>query len=186
MSLLEATDTRRNRLGFCLQRAAPHFSTIQLFETLLCDAESCSGCSGTLDGGKINRFVGLLVVQPPTLAAVGGTRFDVEYGADIWEARDLLESRVTMGKTVWPVGAINAFSAAVRVVIPVARGDFIGVKEGLLDFVIRGVVQVLGRGCIATCGHGASDVREEECEDECSEIDHCETQGCTRRSLARG
>ena len=55
--------------------------------------------------------------------------------------------------------------------------DFIVNKEGLLDVVIHGVVQVLGRGSIATCGHGTSNVREEECEDECSEIDHCERAG---------
>jgi len=46
--------------------------------------------------------------------------------------------------------------------------------------VICGVVQVLGRGNIATRGHGTSDVGEEECEDESSEVDHCVVgaQGC--------
>ena len=62
---------------------------------------------------------------------------------------------------------------AASVVVLVAPRDFITSEEGLLDVVIRGVVQVLGRGSIATCRHSASDVREEECEDKCSEIDHC-------------
>jgi hypothetical protein len=172
-SLLEATNTRRDRMGLCFQRAVLHVST-QLYESLLCDVETCSG---SVDGGKRNRFVGLLVVQPPALAAIGGTPLDVECATDIWEHGEILEMRVTTGETVGSVGACNAVGVAVFLVVRVIPRDFIGGNEGLLDVVIRGVVQVSWRGSIATCRHGTSNVREEECEDECSEVDHCETAG---------
>lgn len=171
-SLLETTNTRRNRFGLYFQRTAPHFSIVQLFEGLLCDVETFSG---RVDGGKRNRSVGLLVVQPPALAAVGGTPYDVECTAYMWEIGEILEMWVTMGETVRPVGARNVVGVAVFMVVRAVPRDFIGGKEGLLvDVVKRGVVKVPGRG-IATCGHGASNVREEECEDEGSEIDHCES-----------
>jgi hypothetical protein len=38
--------------------------------------------------------------------------------------------------------------------------------------VVHGVVHVLGRGNIGTSGHSTSDMREQECEYECSEVDH--------------
>jgi len=86
--------------------------------------------------------------------------------------------RVTLGETVGPGGASNFVGVAVLVVVPVRPRDIVDHNgEGVLAVGIRGVVQVLRRGSIATCGHGASNVREEECEDECSEIDHCEAQG---------
>ena len=175
-SLLEATNTRRNLFGLCFQRAAPHFSTIQRNKSMLSDIETWSS---SIDGGKRDRFVGLLVVQLPALAAVGGTPCDVECAADIWELGEILEMRVTMGETVGPVGACNVVGVAMFLVVRAIPCDFIGGKEGLLllDVVIRGVVQVLGRGSIATRGHGTSDVREEECEYECSEIDHCNSAG---------
>ena len=172
-SLMEATNTRRNRMGLCFQRAALHIST-QLYESLLCDVETW--CS-RVNGGKRNRFVGLLIVQPPALATIGGTPIDVECATDIWEHGEIFEMRVTTGETVGPVGACNAVGVAVFLVVRVIPRDFIGGNEGLLDVIIRGVVQVLGRGSIATCWHGASNVRKEECEDECSEIDHCESAG---------
>ena len=172
-SSLEATNTRRNRSGLYFQRAAIHVST-QLYESLLCDVETCSG---SVDGDKRNRFVDLLIVQLPALAAVGGTPCDVECATDIWEYGEILEMRVTTGETVGPVGACNAVGVAVFLVVRAIPRDFIGGNEGLLDVVIRGVVQVLGRGSIATCGHGTSNVREEECEDECSEVNHCENVG---------
>jgi hypothetical protein len=178
MSLLEATNTTRNLFGHCFQ-LGPRFSIIQLFESLLRDDETFS-VSGMVDGGKRNRFVGLLVVQLPALAAVGGTMFDVEYSADIWEIGEILEMRVTMGETVGRMGASNVLGVAVFLVVLGVPRDFIGGSEeveGLLDVVIRGVVQVLGRGSTVTCGHGTSNVREEECEDECCEIDHCESAG---------
>jgi hypothetical protein len=64
-----------------------------------------------------------------------------------------------------------SIGVAVRVVVGGVPRDFVGGKKQLL--VVIHVVQVLGRGNIATCGHGTSDVREEECEDECSEVNHC-------------
>jgi hypothetical protein len=132
-----------------------------------------------VDGGKINPFFVLLVDQLPTLAAGG-----IGCATDIWEAGDLLEGLVLREELVC---ATNRFGGGLPIVILGVGRDFIGGKEGLLDVVIREVVQILGRGRIATCGLGAGDVREEDCEDECSEleIDHGETQGC-RRSLARG
>jgi hypothetical protein len=54
-----------------------------------------------------------------------------------------------------------------------------------MGVVISGVVQVLGRGRIATCGHGAGNMQEGEREVECSKVDHCEALGC-RRSLGLG
>jgi hypothetical protein len=96
MTLLEATNTRRNQFGLCFQRAAPHLS-VQLFESLFCDVKTCSS---SVDGGKRNRFVDLFVVQPPALAAVGGTPFDVECTADIWEVGEILEMMIFTGETV--------------------------------------------------------------------------------------
>ncbi len=125
----------------------------------------------------MNLFVGLLVAQLPALAAIGGTWFDVECGADIWEAGDILEMLVTMGETVGTMCACNLAGVAVFVVVLSVILDFTFGEEGLLDVVIRGVVQILGRGNIVTCGHSANNVREEECEDERSEIDHCESAG---------
>lgn len=153
-SLLEATNTRRNLFGFCFQRTAPHVSA-QLYESLLCDVETSSV---SVDGDKRNRFVGLLVVQPPALAAVRGTPLDVECATDIWEVGEILEMRVTMGETVGPVGACNAVGVAVFIVVRTVPRDFIAGNERLLDVVIRGVVQVLERGSIATCRYGAGNV----------------------------
>jgi len=68
--------------------------------------------------------------------------------------------------------------AALRVIelfVPrdVIDGDGWGLLGVKCDFVW--LVQFLERGSITTCGYGTSDVREDECEDESSEVDHCET-----------
>lgn len=96
--------------------------------------------------------------------------FDIECAADIWEIGEINEVREAIGE-FW---AVNSFGIAVFVVVLAVPRDFMIGEEGLLDVVIHGIVQVLGGRSITTCGHGVSNVREEECEDECSEIDHCE------------
>ena len=82
--------------------------------------------------------------------------------------------RVTMGELL----ASSVDGAAPRVIELFVPRDVIDVDGwGLLgvkcDF--EWLVQFLERGSITTCGHGTSDVREGECEDESSDEDHCET-----------
>jgi len=84
--------------------------------------------------------------------------------------------RVTIGE----IGASKVAGVAIRVVVLAVPRDIIDDndgREGLLDVVIRGVVQLLGRGNIATCGLSTRDARKNECEDECSEEDHYERAG---------
>jgi hypothetical protein len=110
----------------------------------------------------------LRVDKLPAFAAVGGVvPLDVECAADEWEARDILEVRVYRGE-VW---ARSAVGVAIRVVVFGVPRCWIGGKHYLL-VVIHGVVHVLGRGNIATCGHGTSGAGEEEYEYECGEVDH--------------
>ena len=51
-----------------------------------------------VDGSNWNECVCLLVVQPPARVANVGTIFDVVYGADIWEAGEILEMREFLGE----------------------------------------------------------------------------------------
>ena len=53
-----------------------------------------------------------------------------------------------------------------------------GLVEGMLALLGVGIREgVVGRENIATCDCSTSNVREEECEDECSEVDHRENAG---------
>ena len=94
--------------------------------------------------------------------------------------------RVRTGET----GASSFFGVAVRVVVPVRPCDIEdGHGEGMLVCLgvgIRGVVELLMSGNIAACGRSTSNVREEECEDERSEVDHCENAGCKKSIGWRG
>jgi hypothetical protein len=114
---LEATITRRNLFGFCLQ-PAPRLSTVQLIESLLRDVVTGFGA---VDDGNRNRLVGLQVCQVPARAAVLVVRFDVPCGADIWEVGEILEMRVTMVE----IGASNALGVAVLVVVLVRPRDIV-------------------------------------------------------------
>ena len=82
---------------------------------------------------------------------------------------------------IGPFVASQLFGVTVPVIVHVVRPCDIADSsdgEGVLGVGKRGVVYLLGRGnMIATCGHSTSyaSVREEECDDECREVDHCET-----------
>ena len=89
---------------------------------------------------------------------------------------EILEMWVKIG----PFVASQLFGVTVPVIVHVVRPCDIADSsdgEGVLGVGKRGVVYLLGRGNIATCGHSTSyaSVREEESDDECSEVDHCET-----------
>jgi len=161
----DAAETARNWLGLHLSAAFLQRST-QVDESPLSDVETTSG---SVDGHDSNPPARRRVGQPPAFAAVGGAPLDVECAADVWEAGEIPEVRVFIGETVRPVRARDVVGVAVRVVVRGVPGDFIG-GNGV---VVRGVVLFLERCNIATSGHGTSDVREEECEDERSEVDHC-------------
>ena len=133
-----------------------------------------------VDDGHGNRPFSLQVCQVPARAAVRGAPFDVVCAANIWEVGEILEIRVTTGE----IGASNVLGFSVLfVVIAVPRDSILDNREGvlaLLGVFIREVVKLLGRGDVATCGRRTSDVREEECEDKCSdssEVDHSENAG---------
>jgi hypothetical protein len=98
--LLEATKMASNRLGLCIQCAAPHRSTVQRNESLLSDVITASG---VVDGGEINPPARLLVGQLPALAAVGRAPCGVVCAAEIREVGEILEMRVCTGETVRPV-----------------------------------------------------------------------------------
>jgi hypothetical protein len=169
---------------FCLQRGA-RSSTIQLGESLLRDVVVTG--FGTVDNGNRNCLVSLQVCQVPARAAGLGARFDVVSAADIWEVGEILEMRIFFVETV---GASNFLGVAVFVAVLVRPRDIVEDNgEDVLAVGIRGVItvcQLLGRGEIVACGCSTSNVREDECEDDCSEVDHCEVRKRCRNRISLG
>ena len=144
---------------------------------------------GLVHNGNKNRPVSLQVCQVHALAASLGARAgDVPCAADIWEVGEISEMRVLRGE----VRASSALGADVpdavlgrpRDTEEERRGRFGrgvgdgGLVEGMLALLGVGIHDgVVGRDNIITCGCSTSNVREEESEDECSEVDHRENAG---------
>ena len=104
---------------------------------------------------------------------------------------EISEMRVLRGK----FRASNILGAAALVVVLARPRDIVedngrglngrgrglgdgGLVEGMLALLGVGIHDgVVGRENIVTCDCSTSNVREEKCEDECSEVDHRENAG---------
>ena len=132
---------------------------------------------GVVDGSDIDSPIIHSVRQCPTPAAVGGMKGDVESATDTREGGKISERLETRKE----VRACNALEGASLVVIYMVGRDAPRVQgywEREVDLRIQSRRVRVGIDGIATClGHGASDLREEEREDEGSEEDHCERAG---------